>query len=68
MRTQSEYLTGRAVSQQIDGSMESNKERRNGLWAISEKRAVYPQVSVQAVIDHEHDMYSMPVSAVFVRK
>ena len=30
--------------EQIDGSMPENKGRRDELWKISEKRAVYPQV------------------------
>ena len=33
--------------EQIDGSAPDNKARRDELWAISERRAVYPQVFVQ---------------------
>ena len=40
---------GRAKVQveQLDGSAPDNKARRDALWAISGKRAVYPQVFVQ---------------------
>ena len=45
LRMVTDNLDRKAVKvEQIDGSMPENKGRRDDLWKISEKRAVYPQV------------------------
>lgn len=49
MHVHSVDLAGKQVSvATVDGAVADNKEKRSELWAISGKRAVYPQLFIQS--------------------